>query len=130
MWVLDTNTLIYFFKSEGRVADTLLAKSPNDIGIPAIVLFEIAVGIAKSSSPAKRTQQLGALTSVVNVLSLGQREAMASAEIRASLEQAGRPIGPYDTLIAGTAVAHGGVLVTRNTQEFSRVDGLRLEDWF
>ena len=130
MWVLDTNTLIYFFKAEGRVAEVLLGKSPADIAIPSIVLFELAVGIANSSSPAKRRGQLNALTSAVTVISFGHKEALAAAEIRATLERNGCPIGPHDTLIAGTALANGGILVTRNTQEFARVDGLRLEDWF
>jgi len=130
MWVLDTNTLIYFFKGEGRVADNLLERAPKDIGIPAIVLFELQVGIAKSSSPEKRTQQLAELTSVVQVLPFHQREARAAAGIRAALEQEGRSIGPYDTLIAGTALAHGAILVSRNTREFDRIDALRVEDWY
>jgi tRNA(fMet)-specific endonuclease VapC len=55
---LDTNTLIYFYEGEGDVAQQLLTKSPLEIGIPAIVLLELEVGIAKSSSPKKRRQQL------------------------------------------------------------------------
>ena len=51
MYVLDTNTLIYFFKGLGAVAKNLLAKTPKEIAIPSIVLFELEVGIAKSSSP-------------------------------------------------------------------------------
>ena len=53
MYVLDTNTLIYFFKGMGKVAEKLLTIPPKDIGLPAIVLFEIMVGIAKSTSPEK-----------------------------------------------------------------------------
>lgn len=130
MWVLDTNTLIYFFKGEGRVAERMLARAPQDIGIPAIVLYELQVGIAKSASPEKRSEQLAELTSVVQVLPFHQREAKAAAEIRATLESKGQPIGPCDTLIAGTALAHGSILVSRNIREFGRVDQLRLEDWF
>lgn len=130
MWALDTNTLIYFFKGEGRVADKLLERAPRDIGIPAIVLFELQVGIAKSSSPEKRTRQLAELTSVVQVLPFHQREARAAAGIRATLEQEGRSIGPYDTLIAGTALAHGAILVSRNTREFDRIEALRVENWY
>ena len=130
MWVLDTNTLIYFFKGEGRVAEALFARRPADIGIPAIVLYELQVGIAKSSSPEKRTEQLAELTSVVQVLPFHQQEARAAADVRAELEKKGTPIGPYDTLIAGTALAHGAVLVSRNTREFARVAGLRVEDWY
>ncbi|PAU77886.1 VapC toxin family PIN domain ribonuclease [Halovibrio salipaludis] len=130
MWVLDTNTLIYFFKGEGRVAERMLERAPQDIGIPSIVLYELQVGIAKSSSPEKRSKQLAELTSVVQVLPFHQREATAAAEIRAALESEGHPIGPYDTLIAGTALAHGAILVSRNRNEFERIEQLRLEDWF
>ena len=129
MWVLDTNTLIYFFMGEGRVAEALFARRPADIGIPSIVLYELQVGIAKSSSPEKRTQQLAELTSVVQVLPFHQQEARAAADVRAELEKEGTPIGLYDTLIAGTALAHGAVLVSRNTQEFGRIGSLRVEDW-
>lgn len=130
MWVLDTNTLIYFFKGEGRVAEHLLARSPKDIGIPAIVLYELQVGIAKSSAPEKRTQQLAELISVIQLLPFHQREAQAAAQLRAALEREGQPIGPYDTLIAGTALAHGAILVTRNTREFDRIEALRVENWY
>lgn len=130
MWVLDTNTLIYFFKGMGQVADNLLKRSPRDIGIPSIVLFELEVGIAKSSSPDKRMKQLEALTAVIQQLPFDDKEAKASARIRAELEKKGRPIGPYDLLIAGTAAAHGATLVTRNTAEFKRIKNLKLENWF
>ncbi len=130
MWVLDTNTLIYFFKGEGKVADSLFSKAPADIGIPAVVLYELHVGIAKSSSPEKRTAQLAELTSIVQLLPFHKKEARAAAAIRAALEQQGTPIGPYDTLIAGTAQAHGAILVSRNTREFERIANLRVEDWY
>jgi len=130
MWVLDTNTLIYYFKGQGRVSDTLLSHSPGDIGIPAIVLYELEVGIAKSTSPRKRREQLNALADVTQMLPFGRGEAEAAARIRASLEKQGAPIGPYDLLIAGTALAHGATLVTRNTREFGRIRKLQVEDWF
>ncbi|MEZ4591976.1 MAG: PIN domain-containing protein [Chloroflexota bacterium] len=57
-------------------------------------------------------------------------EARQAAQIRATLEKAGQPIGPYDLLIAGTALAHNHTLVTHNVKEFSRVAGLQLEDWY
>ncbi len=51
MYILDTNTLIYFFKGIGNVADILLSKSPKDISVPSIALYELEVGIAKSAKP-------------------------------------------------------------------------------
>lgn len=130
MYVLDTNTVIYYFKGLGRVAERLLAKSPADIGLPSVVVFELETGIARSSAPKKRSRQLGELVAAVKVLPFGLPEARAAARIRADLEARGEPIGPHDTLIAGTALAAGGILVTRNTKEFGRVDKLRLEDWY
>jgi len=130
VWVLDTNTLIYFFKGEGRVAESLFEHAPADIGIPSIALYELQVGIAKSSSLEKRTRQLAELTSVVQVLPFHEQEAKAAADIRAALEKQGLPIGPYDTLVAGTALASGATLVSRNRKEFGRINALRVEDWY
>ncbi len=72
MYVLDTNTLIYFFKGLGAVAENLLAKAPKEIAIPSIVLFELEVGIAKSTSPQKRKQQLKELESSIQILPFGR----------------------------------------------------------
>ncbi|MCI5192094.1 MAG: type II toxin-antitoxin system VapC family toxin [Candidatus Electrothrix sp. AU1_5] len=130
MYLLDTNTLIYFFKDIGNVAETLLSKSPKNISIPSIVLYELEVGIAKSNNPKKRKKQLEALTSRITVQSFTPREAEAAAIIRANLEKLGTPIGPYDTLIAGMALSINATLVTNNMKEFQRVAGLSLEDWF
>ena len=130
MYVLDTNTLIYFFKGMGNISTHLLDAAPKDIGIPAIVIYELEVGIAKSTSPDKRKLQLKQLASIVNILPFGLNEAKAAANLRANLEKKGTPIGPHDVLIAGTAVANAGTLVTHNTQEFSRISGLDLEDWY
>ena len=130
MFVLDTNTLIYFFKGKGRVAERLFKEAPADIGIPAIVIFELQTGIAKSTSPKKRTTQLNNLLDAVKVLPFSSEEAKASAQIRTRLEKKGTPIGPFDVLIAGTAMASQGILVSHNLLEFNRVDGLRTEDWY
>ena len=130
MYVLDTNTLIYFFKGMGKVAEKLLTIPPKDIGLPAIVLFEIMVGIAKSTSPEKRKYQFEQFMDVVNILPFGPKEAAQAADIRAGLERKGLTIGPYDILIAATALSNSSPLVTHNLKEFSRVDGLEVEDWF
>lgn len=130
MFVLDTNTLIYFFKGMGDVAANLLAAAPQDIAIPSIVVFELETGIAKSGAPAKRRRQLAELLAAVSVLPFAVPEARQAATMRADLEEAGTPIGPYDILIAATAVAHHAILVTHNTAEFSRIPDLSLVDWF
>ena len=130
MYALDTNTVIYFFKNVGHVAEHLFSLPPHEIALPSVVLYELEVGIAKSTAPEKRRAQLNELLTVVRVLPFTENEAVISAKVRASLEQAGTPIGPLDMMIAGTALANNATLVTHNTKEFSRIDSLRLEDWF
>lgn len=129
MYILDTNTLLYFFKGIGKVADNLLAVSPKDIGLPAVVLYELEYGIARSTSPKKRMKQLEEFCALVEVLNFGNEEAKASAMLRASLEKKGTPIGPYDVMIAGTALSRQGILITSNTKEFRRVPRLQIIDW-
>jgi len=130
VYVLDTNTLIYFFKGKGRIAERLFTETPANIGIPAIVVYELETGIAKTASPLKRTRQLKALLEAATLLPFNVNEAKASAAIRARLEKKGMPIGPLDVLIAGTAVANQATLVSHNLSEFDRVGGLVTEDWY
>jgi tRNA(fMet)-specific endonuclease VapC len=129
-YVLDTNTLIYFFKGVGNVKNRLLSVPPSEIVLPAIVLFELEFGIAKSASPRKRIRQLNDFTALVNVIPFGPAEAKAAAQIQAKLEKKGIPIGPYDVLIAACAKANNLILVTHNLKEFKRIQGLQVEDWF
>ncbi|MCG8087039.1 MAG: type II toxin-antitoxin system VapC family toxin [Candidatus Thiodiazotropha taylori] len=130
MYVIDTNTLIYFFKGMGSVPSKFLEVSPKDIGIPSVVLYELEYGIAKSTSPRKRQAQLKELCSLVKILPFDNEAAKLSASVRAGLEKKGTPIGPHDVLIAGTALSNKGILVTNNTKEFSRVPKLKLDNWY
>lgn len=130
MYVLDTNTLIYFFKGMGNVSRNLLKVPPRDIVVPTIVLFELEVGIANSTSPVKRQKQLQDLINVVNISPFGYKEAKYASTIRVKLEKKGLVIGPYDILIAAVALSQKGTLVTHNTAEFERVEGLELIDWY
>jgi tRNA(fMet)-specific endonuclease VapC len=130
MYILDTNTLIYYFKGQGQVAQNFLNVTPQEIIISTIVIFELQVGIAKSNSPAKRIQQLQQILNAVNVVDFDRDMATAAANIRAQLEQQGTPIGSMDTLIAGTAMSLQATLVTHNLREFSRVSGLTIVDWY
>ena len=130
MFALDTNTLIYYFKGIGNVAARLRLVSPRELAIPSVVLYELETGLARSNSPEKRRRALNVLVAATRVLPFDGEAARSAAAIRASLEAAGTSIGPLDTLIAGTALAHSAILVTHNSAEFSRVSGLRLTDWY
>ena len=129
MFLLDTNTLIYFFKGQGTVAERLFATPPAEVAISAVSFYEIEVGIAKSTQPAKRRKQFDAFLVAVSVLPLDRAAARGAATVRADLERRGLPIGPLDNLIAGIALAHRATLVTRNTREFSRLADLAVMNW-
>ena len=94
------------------------------------MVYELETGIAKSTQPEKRRAQLDELLRTVAVIPFGLAEAKATATLRAILEKAGRPLGPLDNLIAGTALAHQAILVTHNTQEFCQAPKLQWEDWY
>ena len=130
MYILDTNTLIYYFKGKGNVAQNLETFHPEELVISTIVLFELQVGLAKSTSPTKRSQQLQQLLSRVTLIPFDRAAALAAGTIRAQLEQQGTPIGPMDVLIAGTAIVLQGTIVTCNGREFSRAVGLPIVDWY
>ena len=128
--LLDTNTAIYFFKGQGKVAKRLLSCPPRSVALCSIVVYELRTGIAKSQEPTKRQSQLEELLQVVTFLPFAAPEARAAAEIRAGLQAKGTPIGPYDVLIAATALANNATLVSRNLKEFRRIPGLHVVDWY
>ena len=130
MFLLDTNTIIYFFKGHGKVAEHLLAAPPGDVSISSVSLYELEVGIAKSAHSAKRRKQFDTFLASVSVLPFERAAARAAAMLRVELERRGLPIGPLDNLIAGVALAHRATLVTRNTREFSRLPNLSVIDWY
>ncbi len=129
-YLLDTNTLIYYFKGLGNIKERLLVCQPSEIVLSSVVYYELQVGILKSTSPQKRIAQLAILKNQVSWVDFDEKSAEATAQIRVELERIGKPIGSYDVQIAGMAIANDLILVTHNTGEFGRVSGLKLEDWF
>jgi len=120
----------YFFRGEGDVSTNLLNHAPGEIVVPSLVVWELEVGIGKAETASRRRKQFEAFLAAVQVAPFGIEEARSAADIRLKLERRGIPIGPIDTLIAGTALARKAVLVTRNVREFGRVEGLRVENWY
>lgn len=131
MYALDTNTLVYYFRGEGEVAERLLAVRPVDVGVPAVVFSELELGIARCDSPRRRRAQLSALIELVKLLPFGAAEARAAANVQRRLENDDGPyLGPLDVMTAGTALAAGATLVTHHTEQFRRIVGLKVVDWY
>lgn len=129
MHVLDTSTIIHFFRGHPRVVAHLMATPSDAVVVPAVVAYELWTGVEKSTRPTTHAAQLRTFLDAVEVRAFGEQEAREAARLRARLEAQGTPIGPHDTLIAATALRARGVLVTQNTREFRRVEGLLLADW-
>ena len=132
MLCLDTNVIVSALSGRSKqVADRLeLEMSRRSVAISSIVLFELRFGSENSDRPRENEARLRTLLDLsIAVLDFESGDAEEAGLIRADLRRKGTPIGPYDILIAAQARRHGATLVTANTREFSRVQGLRLEDW-
>jgi tRNA(fMet)-specific endonuclease VapC len=127
IYLLDTNVVIGLLAGKLTLLRQVREHVPEDFGISAISAHELYFGACKSRRRAENVARVEALRFAV--LEFDKEDAQHSGEIRAVLAAAGMPIGPYDVLIAGQALARGLILITHNTAEFSRVSGLRLQDW-
>lgn len=131
MWALDTNTISYYLRGDPAVVPRLQELPPAEVGVPAVVLYELRYGLLRLPEEAARPRlaALDHLIAPVQVLPFDEGSAQAAARIRAELERQGNPIGPHDLLIAATALHHAATLITRNVREFSRIEGLDSVSW-
>jgi tRNA(fMet)-specific endonuclease VapC len=132
-YLLDTNACIALINGIPVSVRNRFQKAIGNsaqVCVPSVVTFELWYGVAKSARPALNTQRLETfLSGPIVVLSFDDEDAQVAGSIRAALEASGKPIGAYDLLIAGQALARQLTLVTANISEFSRVKGLSWEDW-
>jgi len=131
MLILDSNTISYYFRGDPQVVPRLQALRPAELGVPAIVEYELRYGLQRlpSAAAVPRLAALAQLLQPMQLLPFDSECAAHAARIRVTLEAAGTPIGPHDTLIAATALRHQATLVTRNVREFTRVPGLQWLNW-
>jgi tRNA(fMet)-specific endonuclease VapC len=126
-YLLDTNAVIAILAGHTGILTRLRQHHPADVALSAIVTHELYFGAYRSRNTSANVARVDALR--FDVLEFDQDDARCAGEIRARLAAAGTPIGPYDVLIAGQALARDRILVSRNLREFERVPGLRLENW-
>lgn len=128
-YLLDTNILSELVRHpQGIVAQRIAAVGEPAVCTSIVVAAELRFGAAKRNAP-RLTNQVEAILDAMEVLPLDAPADRAYAQLRVALEQSGQPIGPNDLLIAAQALTCECVLVTANVDEFSRVAGLRVENW-
>ena len=129
-YMLDTNICIYTIKHKlDTVIQNFLLHDPEEMCISAVTYAELMHGVEKSAAAEKNRIALSLFLSPLSVLDFSASAAAEYGKIRAALELRGRPIGPMDLLIAGHAKSEKLILVTNNTKEFLRVEGLAVENW-
>jgi tRNA(fMet)-specific endonuclease VapC len=127
-FLLDTNAVIAVLNdATSKPARRARRERPSDIAISAIVAHELFYGAFKSRRTLDNIAVVDALQ--FPVIEFDKDDARQTGRLHAALALEGTPIGPYDVLIAGQALARDLILVTHNTSEFGRVPGLRIEDW-
>ena len=130
MTILDTNICVRFLRGEESVVRRLLDADENDdLRIPAMVEGELFYGVEKSERRDENRENVKALLAFLPVCHADDETMEKFGELKAKAEAAGRRVDDADVIIAATAMRHGALLVTGNTRQFSRFDGLEIEDW-
>jgi tRNA(fMet)-specific endonuclease VapC len=129
---LDTNVFIDLARGRRtrvreRYIDAVLVSTPMVTSV--IVHHELQFGVFASRDPQIAARNVAALIQDIIIEPLTEDDVTVAASVRAMLKRTGAPIGPYDVLIAGQALARGWTLVTANVSEFQRVQGLDVQDW-
>ena len=128
-FLLETNLCIRALRDRSPSLRERFNREADGLAISTIVLTELLHGAAKSVRPQQNRREVENFAARLEVLPFDAPAADHAADIRATLERQGRPIGGDDLLIAGHARSRGLVVVTGNRGEFDRVEGLRCEDW-
>jgi tRNA(fMet)-specific endonuclease VapC len=129
-YIFDTNVCIQILKGKSpKLKNKLQNISNSEVSIPSVVKFELFYGAYKSNNPDKSLSMIKGFASMFEIINFTSEIAEHCGQIRATLEKVGTPIGPYDLIIAATAISENLILVTNNTREFERVNNIQLEDW-
>ncbi len=127
--MLDTNVCIRAMRRGWDIIRERLKSESDNLCLSVIVVHELYVGAEMSARTAHNHDLVSELLARLIVLDFDDAAARHAAEIRASLSRAGKLIGANDILVAGHARSLGLKLITSDLSDFSRVDGLRCEDW-
>lgn len=129
-FMLDTNSCVDLIRQrDDRILRRMKRHRPEDLCVSSVTLSELEYGAAKSANPGKNRLALAEFMTPLSVMPYDDAVAPVYGRVRADLERAGTPIGPLDTMIAAHALALGMTVVTDNEQEFSRVVGLKVQNW-
>lgn len=128
-YLLDTAAVSDYFRRVGATHERVQSQPPHALAISAITEHEIRFGLALKPGATRLEALVRSFLQVVEVLPFDREDATCGAQVRVALQRSGAPIGDFDALIAGVAVARELTLVTSNVKHFSKVPGLAVENW-
>jgi len=129
-YLLDTNTCIKYLNGTSiSIRKHIERNQPEDIAVCSVVKAELFYGAKKSNFPDRNLQKQKLFLSRFISYPFDDEASEKYGNIRSKLEKAGTPIGPNDLMIAAISINCDTILVSHNTKEFKRVEGLLLEDW-
>lgn len=130
MYYLDTNTCIYYLNGRyPKLKDKIMSTPPGQIFIPSVVMAELLFGAAKSKQKKDNLEKVERFLDPFEIKMFDDSAAYVYAKIRHDLEKEGSVIGPNDLLIASIVKTNKGVIITGNIREFSRIKGLKIQNW-
>jgi tRNA(fMet)-specific endonuclease VapC len=130
VYLLDTNICIFAInKKTPQLINTINKKSKHDIYISSLTIAELEFGVENSQYVEKNRVALLKFISLFRILPFDDEDAVCYGKLKTKLKKKGEIIGPIDMLLAAQALSKDLIFVTKNADEFSRVDGLKIEDW-
>ena len=128
IFMLDTDTLSHVIRKDPTVIKNLIKHEDDEICISAITHAEICYGLEKKKSE-RLFNEVNAILGKISIIDFNNSQSELYGKLRAELEKLGTPLGDMDILIASAALYVKAILVSHNTRHFSKVKGLKIEDW-
>lgn len=128
-WLLDTNVFIAAMRGHALVKQALERTPLQDVVLSPVVLAELQLGVEKSAHPEANARRVSSVVQHLELAPIDHVTAAHYARTRAALERRGQIIGANDLWIAAQCLALSATLVTDNTTEFERVEGLAIDNW-
>ena len=129
MYLLDTNIIIYSLKGHTAVNRNLRSHLHDPMHISVVTLMELYYGAYKSQKVESNIAKIRALEGTIEVIPAGKEVVAIFGSYKAKLERVGTPLDDFDLIVAACAMTHNLVLVTNNIKHFTRIEGLKIQDW-
>lgn len=127
-YLLDTNICIHFLRGKFNLIDSFNRVGLNNCGISEITYAELIYGAENSLNPAKNNQLIDVLSEQLTIPPIFSAIPLYGKE-KAKLRKKGTMVSDFDLLIGCTSIKNSLIMVTENTKDFSRIDGISIENW-